>query len=945
MPLAATSPSSLSGRVFQTAWGDSPSDHCRHSLLSTVPHHAAMRASFARRRPAAAATFGGTRGLGQPGHLGASSSFPSLSAESDAFFVTAPTVTGLQSGEGRLRVFDAQLAREFERSRGSTARLVAGGPRARRERFEVTAPRGLQQPRCSSAPSGEASLSKTSVTLRGEGGEEGMGLTLIAQRENFKKERYMQEAERGSELERSNAGATSEAVEGGEEAATAILAPEVIAEDFRNVEHQIEEYYKSVRLEHLESGAQDERRRAERERERRLLEEAARRARMKEKEARDPKRKIKMRLENKRAGFQSDTPGPCVPMYRVDVKTAAGASEHVSLVDVHMLRSMARGLEAGDGVDELLKKVKAQDREERRRASSSPASQSRSTTFGVKSHGARRERALAQKEEIFVTELFRKMSLMRGNGGANLPFRFMLEEADGLRTYDSEHDSEDVSQRMKLRLGPPAALMPIAMKSEVYGAYERDETRKSLMGRAICARVQEVEKGASQGRKSKFKRSSALQQLVGAFGGQVEAAEDDLSAMHEEEEELSRIEAAKKAASARSRRRWAVVRASSMLVLLLLRLRRASTSALVIVSFLHQLGSWARIKTSMRRLATGVKLIQREGRSYVSLKRRRCDIMEIKWQDIEDRELQAAFKALVQMAVEEKCETLDTPGVKRELKRMVAGKLDRRLNTKYRGGNVDSMDKADSFEFYQRLRADREKLVDWRSFRLPVDKRRLLLNKWYVFHLRKHVQAQMALQNLIRQVVESERDLVSFLQSFTGGHFKGAPDVSLMSTKIAPSLGTWWIYDDDTFLTLITAGIQSLADTEPFNDHPFFREELQAISQPLRVAKARGSSRNIFLERAERARIKGAKGSDVNFKKGGPDRASSVAESIVMPATEQHYDVEELFRGFTPRLRDICEKQAGDYEHASKRSADASDASVVDSPPGDVLAAVKAHET
>merc|ERR1712070_64046 len=81
----------------------------------------------------------------------------------------------------------------------------------------------------------------------------------------------------------------------------------------------------------------------EREAERRRRDAELRKARMKEKAARDPHRKIQLRIENKRR-FEMDTLDQAgIPTTGVTFQGRSG-SEKVNLVDVDALRSKCQGL-------------------------------------------------------------------------------------------------------------------------------------------------------------------------------------------------------------------------------------------------------------------------------------------------------------------------------------------------------------------------------------------------------------------------------------------------------------------------------------------------------------------------------------------------------------------------------------------------------------------------
>lgn len=120
-----------------------------------------------------------------------------------------------------------------------------------------------------------------------------------------------------------------------------IVAPELFGQEIKEVEKDLEDCAKSIRFDHL-SVSKEDRKRAEREAEKRREEEEARAARMKAKNARDPRKKSCIeareyaavrvghdwqrcaheasrchgRTWNTRAGFDGRCPGAAIHGYR-----------------------------------------------------------------------------------------------------------------------------------------------------------------------------------------------------------------------------------------------------------------------------------------------------------------------------------------------------------------------------------------------------------------------------------------------------------------------------------------------------------------------------------------------------------------------------------------------------------------------------------------------------
>jgi hypothetical protein len=99
----------------------------------------------------------------------------------------------------------------------------------------------------------------------------------------------------------------------------------------------------------------------EREAEKRRRDAELRKARLKEKAARDPKRKIQLKLENRRRFDMDSVDQSGIPTTSVTFQTHAGC-EKMQLVDVKALRSKCKGL--SEGIHSVPKLVELQQRKE-----------------------------------------------------------------------------------------------------------------------------------------------------------------------------------------------------------------------------------------------------------------------------------------------------------------------------------------------------------------------------------------------------------------------------------------------------------------------------------------------------------------------------------------------------------------------------------------------------
>jgi len=200
------------------------------------------------------------------------------------------------------------------------------------------------------------------------------GLSEAARRENLKKERYELKFERAREGARTasksqqHKGACNDSLDACDSEDINIQKPDEFMKDVMEVESIMDDLGKSLRMEHLTSGGQEERARRERELRRKELEEAQRRARKKEQEARDPHRKVQLRLENERRFRDEESDRLSIPMSKIKVQGQSGRKQ-VALVDVRQIQSRCLFLDEGThNVGEMLCSQKRNEKQRRRAA-------------------------------------------------------------------------------------------------------------------------------------------------------------------------------------------------------------------------------------------------------------------------------------------------------------------------------------------------------------------------------------------------------------------------------------------------------------------------------------------------------------------------------------------------------------------------------------------------
>lgn len=308
--------------------------------------------------------------------------------------------------------------------------------------------------KCSQATARTASSSRGSrrtAELRPASG----GLSVAAWRENLRREQYSQQLDRAHEAAgdspsrmQNQCGSDLQAAAALEAEALDLLTPNAFLENASALDHQIEDMARNIRLDHL-GNQQEDRARSERDEARKRREAELRRARKKEQEAKDPHKKVALRIENKRR-FELDIMDEVsstysqghvaeIPMQQVEVVGAKGR-EKVSLVDVRLLRSRCQMLDGGANVRTMLDRQERKERSEKAAAkgmlhSLAASAPELSEVFGSTASSRAEEtyedrlmRVLARRHSRHVDNMVQKISHMRNKLPYDLPFRFDVLE-------------------------------------------------------------------------------------------------------------------------------------------------------------------------------------------------------------------------------------------------------------------------------------------------------------------------------------------------------------------------------------------------------------------------------------------------------------------------------------------------------------------------------------
>lgn len=653
--------------------------------------------------------------------------------------------------------------------------------------------------------------------------------------------------------------------------------------------HQIEELSKSLRLDHMEKRGHDKRD-AVREEAKRQKDAELRRLRKKEQMARDPKRKVALKIESQRhCGDDDDKEKQDqIPMYTYEVHSLSGSSK-VDMVDVLAIKNKCEALDQSATVKSMLE---VREREERLQ---------RAVACGAPQLTPQADKHLNMK----VRKLTDSIST------ASLPsYEDRCERAAQIRRG---HEVESAVLKMGNFRSSWKYPMPFSL----------DSTSKPVKELEMMAQdpkfAQEVAKELSQKLEAQKARSRRLcvikaVSMLTAIGVQSEdlPTPRTLLAMNADEGRKARLvqEVLGKQtqeSSARARRRWAVVRACSKWLLLLFTARRRARAAIVVKAVCNQLGEWARIKRIMRRTRASVEALQKKARHYFEQKKQRCMELSKEWDRIEEVYLNGYFQKYAEHLIREQQELAEA-----EAK---AGRVVR-----------DAKRHTIVFKMIEAGVHDGDIAIDWRKYKIPNREKHAILRLRYTRQLKKHIRDREGVVNVVQTVASNEREIIDFLKSF--GAVSAVPDISEFSRAAYPEAtaesACFWQMSEDIFIRIIAVCVQSMGNIEPFQDHPAnrdvpghfprhatYRPDCDAIefaNSILKQAERPGPNGHFGLKTLLRS-SKAQHSQHHSASKGHILRPLDCQKSLhpVWDGERQPQDVEEVFRSFTPRLKSMCE--------------------------------------
>jgi len=684
---------------------------------------------------------------------------------------------------------------------------------------------------------------------------------------------------------------------------------------------------RSILFSHLEknSSSSQEKQDARAEEARRRKEAELRRARKKEQMARDPKRKVALRIQNQRSFASLTEADPTIPkakkdeipMQKYEAHSLQGA-EKIPIVDVLKIQNQCESLNQ-PFVEHML-----EVRERSERLASYGGSHLASTTSAVSttsllSHEERVLLARHHRQEQHTDKMLDKMSMMRSQWQYQLPYQLYFE-------------SEEVRDRGE------AVLLDVSAARNSIVSSSKQQDNKAL-AKALSQRIgKRLE--VNGGRRGCILGALSM---LSTLGGRIEDLPTPRTMEKQQQQEAQRakkkLEAQKEldlALRARVRRRWAIVKAHVKWLALLFSQQKRHRSSDVLYSVLKQMGEWARIKTAMQNIFESVKTIQRGYREFLKSKVKRCGASEKDWNRLEDYYLSQFFKGAAKQVVQ---------AAKEEIGVANKTKAQSKMLTKAKQERQETLNMLEAFV------AQGDVAIDWRAYKIPAVVRKTIIHRWYITNLRKWIRAQAHLVASFKESMHNEKELMKFLNTFgvddkqkrLGTDFGGRGKTAAHSDDKAKTI-PWYQMPEELIFKAIALSAQAMEHDELFRDHPANRElqterteglvynsqvdpntfaaaVLKATEKPCDLARFGNISQDNQAARGE----DDAEGIVPAMAAGPGDtnrKRVSIAKTLPNSGVRE-IDIDQVFKSFTPRLREITEEQTVEYRRNNGKEEEA----------------------
>jgi hypothetical protein len=363
--------------------------------------------------------------------------------------------------------------------------------------------------------------------------------------------------------------------------------------------------------------------------------------------------------------------------------------------------------------------------------------------------------------------------------------------------------------------------------------------------------------------------------------------------------------------------------------------QRRSNAIACVRTYLLEMTEWSRLKHAMKSMLRSIKLMQHTCREFLARRDRRVAMMIKDWQRTEDAYLQAYFKIYAAQAMEDHHKS-SQPSIRPKndeelqqfsahVQKSASQALALKIPGKKKGEGILSREETDTLA---------ERVVDWRSYRIPARDRRAVVIRYYMINLLRRVRSQQSFSSAVHRMIQWNRESMHFLQSLGADPTKSnAPAFDSNLFPLPEQNAEFWHFPDEVILDTIVVCAQALQKREPFNEHPANKSQVlreECFDRFCRVPKRLASDTRTALQSEIKDGIrheeKFRRRRSVNPRVARAEILHVVDDESVPRAMDLDNmrrikaapaDLDEILKRFTPRLIDIM---TGNHEYNADKA-------------------------
>jgi len=255
-------------------------------------------------------------------------------------------------------------------------------------------------------------------------------------------------------------------------------------------------------------------------------------------------------------------------------------------------------------------------------------------------------------------------------------------------------------------------------------------------------------------------------------------------------------------------------------LMLLLLNRKRHRCIVPVLGMISGFGEWVRMRRAIFRFSNSVKTMQRCCRSFLAIKKVRCQLMDKEWQRVEDIHLAAYFRLYSQEIIMEMKDYAVQEGILEPIRVGADAQKKPRKCSVLKARQPASRRQAELLSMLEQGVESGDLQVEWRAYRIPPADRNAAIAEYYSLKFKNHARAKNFFHDAIQGAVAQHKEMVEFLKFFGATPEQASNGPHLVPRPISNDSNIFWRFKEDEFLMLIAFCAHNLVNISPYKDHP-----------------------------------------------------------------------------------------------------------------------------